>query len=36
MLLYDLGEIGERVRLYGGTVLGVLLASSLLALLLSQ
>ena len=28
MLLYDLGEINERIRLYGSTVLGVLLASS--------
>jgi PAS domain S-box-containing protein len=36
MLQYDLGEIWERVRLYGSTVLGVLLASSLLAFLLSS
>src|SRR5579862_6293398 len=34
-LLYDLGEIAERVELYGGTVFGVLLASSLLAFLFS-
>lgn len=36
MLLYDLGEISERIRLYGGTVFGVLVASSLLAFLLSS
>jgi HAMP domain-containing protein len=36
VLLYDLNEIGERMKLYGVTVLGVLLASSLLALLLSS
>jgi PAS domain S-box-containing protein len=36
MLLYDLGELSERVRLYGSTVFGVLLASSLLAFLLSS
>jgi len=36
MVLYDLGEIGERIRLYGSTVFVVLLASSLLALLLSS
>jgi PAS domain S-box-containing protein len=36
MLQYDLGEIWERVRLYGSTVLGVLLVSSLLAFLLSS
>ncbi len=36
MLLYDTSEIAERIRLYGTTVLGVLLASSLLALLLSS
>jgi len=35
MLRYDLGELWERVRLYGSTVFGVLLASSLLAFLLS-
>ncbi len=35
MLLYDLGEVGERIRLYGSTVLGVLLAASFLAFLLS-
>jgi PAS domain S-box-containing protein len=33
---YDLAEIGERQRLYGGTVLGVLLTSSLIAFLLSS
>ena len=27
VLLYDLGEISERVRLYGGTVLGFVLLS---------
>jgi len=36
MLVYDLSEINERVRLYGSTVLGVLLVSSLLAFLLSS
>jgi PAS domain S-box-containing protein len=36
MLQYDLGEIWERVRLYGSTVLGVLLASCLLAFLLAS
>jgi PAS domain S-box-containing protein len=36
MLRYDLGEIWERVRLYGSTVFGVLLASSILAFLLSS
>jgi PAS domain S-box-containing protein len=36
MLLYDLGEISERIQLYGSTVFGVLLASSLLAFLLSS
>jgi PAS domain S-box-containing protein len=36
VLLYDLGEISGRVRLYGATVLGVLLASSLIAFLLSS
>ncbi|HVW83061.1 MAG TPA: ATP-binding protein [Bryobacteraceae bacterium] len=35
-LRYDLGEIGERVRLYGMTVFLVLLASSLIAFLLSS
>jgi PAS domain S-box-containing protein len=35
VLVYDLGEIYERILLYGSTVLGVLLASSALALLLS-
>jgi PAS domain S-box-containing protein len=36
MLLYDLGEVGERTRLYGSAVLGVLLVSSLIAFLLSS
>ncbi len=36
MLLYDLGEISERITLYGSTVFAVLLASSLLAFLLSS
>ena len=36
VLLYDLGEIAERMQLYGATVLGVLLVSSLIALLLSS
>ncbi|HLK20342.1 MAG TPA: ATP-binding protein [Bryobacteraceae bacterium] len=36
LLVYDLGEIYDRIVLYGGTVLGVLLASSALALLLSS
>ena len=36
VLLYDLDELSERMKLYGTTVLGVLLASSLLALLLSS
>jgi PAS domain S-box-containing protein len=35
MLLYDLGQISERIRLYGSTVLGVMAISSLLALLLA-
>ena len=35
-LVYDLGEISERSRLYGATVLVVLLASSLIAFLLSS
>jgi len=35
MLLYDLDEISERVRIYGSVVLGVLLGSSVLAFLLS-
>lgn len=35
-LIYDLGEISERMRLYGATVFLVLLASSLIALLLSS
>jgi signal transduction histidine kinase len=36
VLLYDLDEIGERIRIYGATVLGVLLVSSLVAFLLSS
>lgn len=36
VLVYDLGEIYDRIVLYGSTVLCVLLASSLLALLLSS
>lgn len=36
MLVYDLGEIQERIRLYGTTVACVLLAASLLAFLLSS
>ncbi len=36
MLLYDLGEISERITLYGSTVFAVLLASSLLAFALAS
>jgi len=36
VMLYDLGEIAERMRLYGTTVLGVVLGSGLLAFLLSS
>jgi PAS domain S-box-containing protein len=36
MLLYDLGEANERIKLYGAAVLGVLLAASLLAFVLSS
>jgi PAS domain S-box-containing protein len=36
VVLYDLGEVRERMRLYGEIVLSVLLASSLIALLLSS
>jgi PAS domain S-box-containing protein len=36
VLLYDLGEIGERRRLYGPIVLGILLAASLIAFFLSS
>jgi PAS domain S-box-containing protein len=36
VLLYDLGEMYERRTLYGGIVLGILLVSSLVALLLSS
>ena len=35
-MIYDLGELYERLRLYGATVLVLLLASTLLALLLSS
>jgi len=36
MLLYGLGEVTERIKLFGSTVFGVLLASSILAFLLSS
>ena len=36
LMLYDLDEIFERMKLYGTTVLGVLLVSSLIAFLLSS
>lgn len=36
VLIYDLREIYERMLLYGGTVLGVLIACSVIALLLSS
>ena len=36
VLLYDIGEIAERLELYGATVLGVLLFSILIAALLSS
>jgi signal transduction histidine kinase len=36
MLLYDLGELNERMTLYGAVVFGMLLLSSLLAFLLSS
>jgi PAS domain S-box-containing protein len=36
LMLYDLDEIFERMKLYGTTVLGVLLLSSLIAFLLSS
>lgn len=36
VLVYDLDEIAERMKLYGATVLGVLLFSSLVAFLLSS
>jgi PAS domain S-box-containing protein len=36
MILYGMGEISERVKLYGSMVFGVLVASSLLAFLLSS
>jgi PAS domain-containing protein len=35
VLVYDLAEIGERRRIYGPIVLGILLASSLIAFLVS-
>ena len=36
VLVYDLGEIGDRRNLYGPIVLGILLAASLLAFLMSS
>src|SRR5436190_13802966 len=36
VLLYDLDELYERIRLYGNTVLGVLLVGGLVAFLLSS
>ncbi len=36
VLIYDLGEIGERRRLYGGLVLGILLASAVIVILVSS
>jgi len=36
VMLYDLAEIDERIKLYSATVAGVLLVSSLLAFLLSS
>jgi signal transduction histidine kinase len=36
VLLYDLLELSERMRIYGATVIGVLLVSSLIAFLLSS
>ena len=36
VVLYDLGEIAERMKLYGGTVLLVVLVSGLVAFLLSS
>jgi PAS domain S-box-containing protein len=36
VMLYDLEEIAERIKLYGATVAGVLLVSSFLAFLLSS
>lgn len=36
VMLYDLGEIYERRKSFGGTVLGVLLVSTLIAFLLSS
>ena len=36
VMVYDLGEIAERTRIFGLTVLGVLLVSSLVAFLLSS
>jgi PAS domain S-box-containing protein len=35
VLVYDLGEISERLRFYGAMVLGILLVSGLIALLVS-
>jgi PAS domain S-box-containing protein len=36
VMLYDLGEVYDRIELYGTTVLGVLLVSSLIAFVLSS
>ncbi len=36
VMLYDLGELSDREKLYGGTVLGVVMASGLFAFLLSS
>ncbi len=36
LLFYDLGELNERLRLYGSTIFGVFLVSMLLAFLLSN
>ena len=36
VLFYDLGEVNERIRLYGGTIAGVFLVAMVLAVLLSN
>jgi PAS domain S-box-containing protein len=36
VLFYDLGELNDRVRMYGSTILGVLLAAMIVAFLLSN
>ncbi len=36
VLFYDLGEVNERIRLYGSTIAGVFLVAMLLAFLLSN